>query len=513
MGYVEEEVVRQSLTIAAIVAVIGCHGHGARSTPMEALRGPPPTPREFRAAWVATVTNIDWPSQVGLSSEKQREEIRTIVDRAQMLRLNAIVLQVRPSADAIYPSQLEPWTEYLTGREGEPPAPLYDPLATWIEEAHARGLELHAWFNPYRARHVQSVSPPAPNHVGVSKPEIVKLYGGAMWMDPGSHDAEEQTMGAILDVVRRYDVDGVHMDDYFYPYPVNDAQGREIDFPDDASWEAYLAGGGTEARAEWRRNNVTRLIDRIGRAVHEEKRWIKFGISPFGLGRPDRRPDGVRGFSQYDKLYANVEDWLERGLIDYLAPQLYWSITSSSQPFAPLLDSWMDSNPKRRAIYPGVFTSRTEDGSKSPYAPDEVPRQIEVTRRHAERRCLPAGNIHFSMKALLANRGGLADRLAREEYRDDAIPPAMPWLDTVQPGRPSVELSKDGRRVRLTPPMNKPVAHYAIWRKTRRGAWSFSRRDAHREQWIDVDSEVTEIAVSVIDRVGNESEREHARHR
>ncbi|OYU43978.1 MAG: hypothetical protein CFE44_15430, partial [Burkholderiales bacterium PBB4] len=219
---------------------------------------PPPAPREFRAAWVATVANIDWPSRKGLSTTLQHMEMRAMLDRAVALKLNAIILQVRPSADALYVSDLEPWSEYLSGVQGQAPSPLYDPLALWISEAHARGLELHAWFNPFRVRQGEAKSAAAANHLSQTRPQWVKTYGNQLWMDPGEPGAANHTVAVILDVLKRYDVDGIHMDDYFYPYPIpqGDDPKTELDFPDQATWQRYLEAGGPLARAAWRRSNV-----------------------------------------------------------------------------------------------------------------------------------------------------------------------------------------------------------------------------------------------------------------
>ncbi len=220
---------------------------------------PPPAPRELRAAWVASVANIDWPSRPGLTTAQQRDEIVRIVERAQWLGLNALIVQVRPAADALYASPLEPWSEYLTGEQGKAPDPWYDPLATWIAEAHRRGIELHAWFNPYRARHSAAKSALAPGHVANTIPRIVKAYGDSLWLDPGEAEAARRTLDVIADVVRRYDIDAVHVDDYFYPYPVT-APGTqdEVDFPDDASWCRTCSGAEcsrarTGAAATWTR--------------------------------------------------------------------------------------------------------------------------------------------------------------------------------------------------------------------------------------------------------------------
>ncbi len=219
---------------------------------------PPKPMREFRGVWVATVNNIDWPSKRGLSTAEQKAELLAILDRAAQLKLNAIIFQVRPACDAMYASKIEPWSEYLTGTMGKAPEPFYDPLEFAIEEAHKRGLELHAWFNPFRALHPSAKSPIATNHVSKTKSDLVRRYGKHLWLDPGERDVQDYTLSVVLDVMKRYDVDGIHFDDYFYPYKEKNGGGAEMDFPDDASWKKYGARSGL-SRDDWRRRKRERI--------------------------------------------------------------------------------------------------------------------------------------------------------------------------------------------------------------------------------------------------------------
>ena len=369
----------------------------------------PAPPREWRAAWIATVANIDWPSKPGLSAEAQQAEIKTLCDTAVRIGLNALILQVRTSADALYESKLEPWSEYLTGTQGQSPG--YDPLAVWLAEARARGLELHAWINPYRARHSTAKSALAETHIGRGR-DWVKRYGDQLWMDPGDPAAAEQTLAVVRDILSRYAVDGIHIDDYFYPYPVNDpVTKQEVDFPDEPSWQRYVAKGGSLNRADWRRYNVNTLVQRLYALAHEVRPGTRVGVSPFGIPKPSARPAGISGFSQYDKLYADVELWLREGWMDYLAPQLYWPRAQTAQAFEPLLQAWRASNPLGRPIHPGLFTSRINDTDKS-WQPDEVLAQIDSIRRLSP----GSGHIHFSMAALAQNRRGIADALRSGPY-------------------------------------------------------------------------------------------------
>jgi uncharacterized lipoprotein YddW (UPF0748 family) len=465
----------------------------------------PPAPREFRAAWVATVANIDWPSKPGLPVAQQRTEMIAILDKARALNLNAIILQVRPSADALYASELEPWSEYLTGVQGRAPDPAYDPLQVWIEEAHRRGLELHAWFNPYRARHHEAKSPIAASHISRTQPGLVKKYGELLWLDPGEPAAAAHTLAVIRDVVRRYDVDGVHLDDYFYPYPVTkplpprpprDVKPEEVDFPDAPSRQRYIAAGGRLPRDDWRRDNVNRLVEQINRVVHEEKPWVKFGISPFGLGRPERRPAGLKGFSQYDKLFADVELWMAKGWADYFVPQLYWPLAFKEQSFPVLLDYWLGQNPAGRHLWPGLFTSAISDEKKWPA--DDISRQIELTRE----RPAATGHVHFSMVALMDDRRGIAGKLA-PLYATPALVPAMPWRDATPPGAPQLKQEKAGP-LTIMPAAGEAAAHYAIWRK-QGGVWKFSIQTASATL-VEL-REAEAIEVSSVDRSGNESAR------
>ncbi|MCH7342606.1 family 10 glycosylhydrolase [Pelomonas sp. CA6] len=455
----------------------------------------PPAPREFRAAWVATVANIDWPSQPGLPRDTQIAQMHAILDRARDLKLNAIVLQVRTSADALYRSALEPWSEYLSGTQGQDPG--YDPLALWVDEAHARGLELHAWFNPYRARQSGARSAPADTHLSRSRPDWVRRYGDQLWIDPGEPEAAEHSLRVFEDVLRRYDIDGLHIDDYFYPYPVNDpASKQEIDFPDGPSWERYQAGGGTLARADWRRQNVDQLVRRLYELVRRVRPDVQLGISPFGLPRPDRRPAGISGFSQYDKLYAHVEHWLAQGWLDYLAPQLYWPREQAAQAFEPLLLAWQQLNPQGRHVWPGLYTSRITDKPDS-WIPQEIVEQIAVTRRHGA-----AGHLHFSMVALQQNRRGIGEALG-PAYAGAALPPATPWLQ--QPPCAPLRARLEGQSLRWTVIQGQAPRRLALW-VHRDGAWQFHLHPAQRPFAVDAARDRAVVAAG-LNAAGEEGPR------
>lgn len=466
--------------------------------------GPPPLPREFRAVWVATVGNIDWPSRRGLPTEDQKREAIAILDKVAALNLNAVVLQVRTAADALYDSKIEPWSVVLTGRQGVAPEPFYDPLAFWVEEAHRRGLQLHAWINPFRARPAGAPKEMAESHVARTHPDWVKPYGDLLWMDPGEPGARDQTLEVVADIARRYDVDGLHVDDYFYPYPVARPGGGNLEFPDDPSWDAYRKSGGTLARGDWRRENINRLIEGMYRRAHEVRPSVQVGISPFGLPRPGTVA-GMKGFDQYEGLYADAETWLRRGWCDYWSPQLYWKIDAPGQPFRPLLDYWTSINDRNRHIWPGLSSSRVRAGERG-YAPSEIFGQIAIIRETPG----DDGNVLFSMKSLMRNNAGFSDGLKAGPYKTPAVVPTSPWLDREPPARPLVTFGSDGRRfsVRVRPgPSERPFL-WAVW--TRRGAeWTFAVYPAATER-VDIGNAETvadEVAVSAVDRLGNESER------
>jgi uncharacterized lipoprotein YddW (UPF0748 family) len=451
---------------------------------------PPPLPREFRAAWVASVANIDWPSQRGLSVGALKEEIARIVEVAASLKLNALIVQMRPAGDALYASTLEPWSEYLTGEQGRAPEGGFDPLRSWIELAHARGIAIHVWFNPYRAQHPSAKTPLHATHLARRVPEAVVRYGEYLWMDPAHPAAREHSLAVIADVVRRYEIDGVHIDDYFYPYPIEttaaDGKKTETPFPDDAQWSAYVLRGGNLTRADWRRSHVDLFVEQLYALVKREKPWVRVGISPFGIGRPDRRPPGIVGFSQYDKLYADVERWLEKGWLDYLAPQLYWPIAQREQAFEPLLQYWIGANPKGRHLWPGLYTSRVGGAERDPWPVEEITNQLALIKRYAN----ADGHIHFSMKPLLENRNGIADAL-RGMFPSAAVVPSAPWLDDRAPSQPVLTrwpVVPYPANVVGNPPrfpslrefalgLEKPLAHharaaqFAVWTRSN-GKWS-----------------------------------------
>lgn len=458
---------------------------------------PPPVGREFRGVWVASVKNIDWPSKPGLSTEQQKAELIALLDRAKQLRLNAVLLQVRPSCDALYASSLEPWSEYLTGQMGRPPAPFYDPLAFAVEEAHRRGLELHAWFNPYRARHAAAISPVSSGHISKTRPHLVRTYGKSLWLDPGEREVQEHSLKVVLDVVERYDIDGVHFDDYFYPYPEKDARGAALPFPDWSSWKRYRDGGGRLERDDWRRENVNLFIVRVSQAVKAAKPWVRYGIAPFGIWRPGH-PAQVRGLDAHDALYADSRKWLREGWVDYLAPQLYWGEEKRETSFTALLDWWLSENARQRYVWPGLDISRVGRSR----GPEEIVEQVRATRERAS----PDGNIHWGVRALIENRRGLAEAMAVQLYDRVALTPPVPWVDNRPPagGTMTAALRGTGTRVTVSTATNSEPIRFWLVQTRHQGGWTVELfAGGPRESTFDLPNRPDLIAVSPVDRSGN----------
>lgn len=340
--------------------------------------------QEFRGVWIATVGNLDWPTKPALTMAEQQASLLTDFDLFQKVGLNAVVYQGRPCCDAFYDSAFEPWSEFITGSQGLHPG--YDPLQFAVEAAHARGLELHVWINPFRARFSKRLSPAAPNHVSLMHPYIVKNYGPFQWLDPGYPLSHEYTLSVAREILSHYDVDGLHIDDYFYPYKV---AGQE--FPDAESWALYK---GPLSRNDWRRDNVNRFVESLWRTVKATRPKAKFGISPFGIWRP-QNPPGIVGMDPYTELYADSRLWLQKGWVDYFTPQLYWKIDSVGQSFPRLLEWWKsaETNPQNLPIWPGLFTGRIFD--KTPWPVEEIANQIKTARERGA-----TGHVHFSAKAI-----------------------------------------------------------------------------------------------------------------
>lgn len=454
----------------------------------------PKVEREFRAAWIATVANIDFPTKPALTADEQKTELIDALDLAKKLRLNAVIFQVRPATDAIYASKLEPWSEYLTGQMGK--SQPFDPLEFVIAEAHRRGILVHAWFNPYRAYH-PSAKTMSEDHISKTDPGIVRQYGKYMWLDPTDVGAKKHSLNVIADVVRRYDIDGVHFDDYFYPYVEKDESGNSIDFPDHANWDKYKASGGKLDRGDWRRFHVNDFIESVGREVKKIKPQVMYGISPFGIWQPmpDRQ---IVGFNAYAELYADSRKWLQDGTVDYLAPQLYWETGRPNLSFPVLLDWWKEQNTKKRHIWPGVATYRI---GRPGYDANMIAGQIAITRKDP----LTLGGIHFSFKSLRNDMGGIQSKLRESVYTRDAIIPASPWMNASKIPSPKVAIKRDADHIRASWPAVNGTFWYVIYAKDKNG-WSYSIVPAsERSISLSADRKIESIVVKSVDRLGNES--------
>ncbi len=386
--------------------------------------------REFRAAWIATVTNLDWPSSPGGDAVLKQVQLNTMLDNLKKLGINVVIFQVRTECDALYDSPYEPWSYWLTGAQGVPPSPYFDPLKFAVEQAHRRGMELHAWFNPYRC--VKTVSgggsyPKAATHVSQTHPDWVLYFsnstGGIQILDPGNPSVRDHVTKVIMDVVRRYDIDGVHWDDYFYPY-------EGITTQDDSSWIKYRRGFGVEDRAGWRRDNVNLLVKAVHDSIMAVKPYVKFGISPFGIWKSGV-PAGISGLSSYDVLYSDGVTWLNNGYIDYLTPQLYWRI-GGSQDYLTLMPWWANiARTAGRHLYPGHAPYHITDSQN--WSSSELPNQIRADRSTAGAK----GSVFFRAgNGLIDNPKGLADSLRTNLYSTIALIPAMPWKDSIPPNTP-----------------------------------------------------------------------------
>jgi uncharacterized lipoprotein YddW (UPF0748 family) len=423
---------------------------------------PPPMAREFRGAWISPVWRSDWPSRPGLTPDSQRAELRALLDRAQATGLNAVLLHVRTAADALYPSTRAPWSAYLTGELGRAPEPLYDPLAFAVAEAHSRGIELHAWFNPFRA------AAPGYKPTRIEHPDWVVTYGSQKWIDPGIPQARRAALDAILEVVDRYDVDGIHLDDYFYPYLENDRKGRTIRFPDDATFARF--GKSFASRPDWRRSNIDDFVASVYREVKAHKPWIAVGISPFGIWRPGH-PAGITGLNAYSEIFADSRRWLREGWVDYMAPQLYWPIDGAQSRFTRLNEWWREQNIRQRHLWPGLHTER-ETVTRSPWSAGEIQRQIGVLRAANSP---GGGHIHFRMSALRP----LSSALHSTSYAEPALTPAMPWLDARIPAPPTLSISMSALSIRTADTV--PVRWFAVQTLDAGGRWRLSLHRANTE--------------------------------
>lgn len=404
------------------------------------------TKREFRGVWIATVDNINWPSKKGLSMEEQKKEYIDILDEIKSLNMNAIIMQVRPTADRFYKKpSLEPWSEYITGESGKYPG--YDPLEFFIEEAHKRNIEFHAWFNPYRIT-LKKGAPIPKNHVARKHMDWVIKYDGRYYYDPGNPQARDFTENIIVDVVKNYNIDGVHMDDYFYPYPVLGKNRKVIPFNDSKSFEKY---GNKMSLGDWRRNNTSTFVRELSSKIKRAKPYVKFGISPFGVWRNnDKDPTGSEtraGAENYDTLYADTRVWIKNNWIDYIVPQIYWDFNLKVAPYKTLVDWWINEVKGSNVnLYIGHAAYKL-GGTKAWRNENELINQIKYNRKTGK----VQGSVFFGYDKINNNTMRIKDNLRKKVYENIILPNKTPWIDTVPPKNvTNFKVSKDKKGILLT---------------------------------------------------------------
>lgn len=407
--------------------------------------------REFRGVWVASVYNINYPSAQGLSVEAQQAELQALLGVMTDHGLNAILFQVRPESDALYASDIEPWSRYLMGTQGEDPG--FDPLQYVIEQARPLGIEVHAWINPYRAKSTLT-STLAEGHIALAEPDYAYTYGNLLWMDPGAEVIQERTIDVALDLVDRYDIDGVHFDDYFYPYPNGEP------FPDTATYGDYQDGGGTLERDDWRRDNVNQLVEVLYESIVGTRNHIRFGISPFGIYRPGM-PPGITGLDQYAEIYADPLLWMDEGWVDYLAPQLYWPTTQTAQAYEPLLEWWSSMTSEGRYIFAGNYLSQI--GSSDAWSVDEMLDQVELSRTYRDLGSM--GNIYFHIEPFQSDTLGVGTALADTFYERPVLTPPLAAELGTEVASPLVTVDATGQGVTLEPSDDTPLRSWVVYQE------------------------------------------------
>jgi uncharacterized lipoprotein YddW (UPF0748 family) len=410
---------------------------------------------EFRGVWIATVENIDWPSKRGLSNQAQKEEFITLLDRHQKNGMNAIIMQVRPSGDAFYPSTLEPWSEYLMGTQGLPPSPFYDPLEFMIKETHKRGMEFHAWINPYRAVFNVKKSSVAPSHISKLHPEWFLTYGDKKYFNPGLPQVWQHTNRIVRDLVSRYDIDAIHMDDYFYPYRI-----ANKDFPDEKTYQQNKRGLNKE---DWRRSNCDTIVKQLYASIHQIKPGVQFGISPFGIWRnkskDPRGSDTKAGQTNYDDLYADILLWLEKGWVDYIAPQIYWEHGHPLANYDTIIN-WWNQNSYGKNLYIGHGMYKA--GTNTPWRDkNELPYQIKRVRSLKN----TSGSAYFSSASFNNNINNWNDSLQKKYYQKPALVPTMPWLVQYKVEAPIVN-KQNSNSYQIQVKMVSSIKQYAILEST-----------------------------------------------
>jgi uncharacterized lipoprotein YddW (UPF0748 family) len=487
------------------------------------LAPPVPRKRELRAMWIASVVNIDWPSRTGLSAEALQAELIHWLDVAVAYNLNAVFVQIRPTADAFWPSPLEPWSQYLTGRQGGDPG--FDPLAFMVEQAHARNLELHGWYNPYRVSMQANLEALVPEHPARQHPDWVWAYGGKLYFDPGIPAAREHIFAAILHSVEHYDLDGVHFDDYFYPYP-----SGTLPLPDAGTYATY--GAGFDDIADWRRHNVDEFVRAISERIKATKPWVKFGISPFGIWRnasTDPRGSDTGGFQAFDQLYADTRRWVLEGWLDYINPQVYWQFGLAVADYLKLVPWWADVAAQSGThLYIGEALYKVTSGVFTD--PAELTNHVTYCKEVAASGTPVHGNVWFSANHIPKDVNGAMSRVRADHYRHPALVPTMPHLPATGVSVPVLAEAvrgADGVRLKWTDagPRRTAATAFAVYRSPGHGAVDVEdatqllatvRSSGGVEQtFTDTTAEpgaAYTYTVTALDRLWNESGASKAKH-
>lgn len=388
--------------------------------------------REFRGAWIATVANIDWPKGRTITSGQKVADLVQIFDKLKEANINAVFFQVRTECDALYKSNYEPWSYWLTNEQGQAPEPYFDPLEFAISEAHSRGMELHAWFNPYRVTSDTGAYERFYQHISKTKPDWILKFGKYTMLDPGNPEVQEYILNVIVDVLTRYDVDGIHFDDYFYPY------SPKVSNEDSLTFLKYHRG--FTNIDDWRRDNINSLMKRIYQVIKSYKPYVKFGISPFGI--VENKYADTDGFNSYHIIYCDPLSWIKGRYVDYVIPQLYWEMDHPKAPYRKLLP-WWASVTEDRHLYIGLYSSRFQNRQYLSKG-FEIGNQIEMNRKYET----VNGEVFFSAKSIFENQGGLLDSLKNNFYRYHALLPTMKWIDSIPPNKiNSLSIQKDTSRI------------------------------------------------------------------
>lgn len=460
----------------------------------------PNVAREFRGMWIATVLNLDFPSKQNLTADQQKAELIKLLDLAEELKMNAIIFQVRSMGDAVYFSEIEPASPFLTGELGKKLE--FDPLKFLIDEAHGRGILVHAWFNPYRATSPYYKGEYTGNHLTILHPEWVRSYSNFKMIDPGVKEASDYVTNIVKDVVKRYDVDGIHFDDYFYPYP----DSQQTDFPDEETYEAYKKTGGKLSKPDWRRKNVDDFIQNVSVEIKKIKPAVMFGVSPFGVWQQNDSLGITCGTCSYDVLYADSRKWIQEGWVDYFTPQLYWSSTKTGQQFPTLLKWWHNENKKKRHLWVGIAPFKIGEANYTDYSAKEIETQIGMTRSLLGDN---AGTIHFRALSLAENKDNVKDYLRDKVYRGNSLIPLTPWIKINSPKVPEISTNKQANgnilAVWKNNDTNASFRWILYWNDGK--GWKYNNLPPYMTQAeLPANLNIKKIGIAGVDRLGNLSE-------